>query len=217
MGITVLSMDVMGLDLYKALAMGKLSAEVVTVALEGHNPVGSDAAATIAEVRRALLPYPIWRALGGDSIRSSAGWQLEPGPANSRDLVAFIERGELITEEMKQPHTLADERLAAVLPHGLLALLFAVAPLSWVGLPTLLVGIGTVLATTCLLAGLWPRLPSRGKGIKGAIAGTAVGGITFAALGIIGGGTENLLALIALPLIGAWLSFLAGPHIQPSA
>jgi hypothetical protein len=217
-GMEVLALNTHGLDLYLALTAGKLTAEAVAAELEQREQLEVDAEAELTGSKQALLPYPVWQALGGREIEAPRAWQLKGGPADSRDLAAFLARGQQLTEEMKRPRSRVGERLAVILPHAGLLLLVAAVPLLWTGLATFLAGAAAVLATAVLLATLWPLLFPRGREwVKGVAAGTATG-IGVLVIGWAVGGVELfLLALATLPLTGAWLAVLAMPHMHPLA
>lgn len=43
--------------------------------------------------RHALLPYPLWHALGEEDVYTPMGWAIVAGPATLHDLARYITRG----------------------------------------------------------------------------------------------------------------------------
>jgi len=207
-GARVLVVDTGGLDLHSACAAGSLTLKRIEESIRGltsdaeQAPVAEDVPQT-----QALLPYPVWKALGGEEIGEVAGWRIGPGPADVRDLPAYLARGHELTEGMKVLRFPLADRLQLALAHAGLFALVAAIPMLFFGPEVLAAGIALILLSTFLFAVLWPWLPGRhrwqrqislllGMGLLAASLGLSLNlqpvsvlGLTIGVLGIAGWAT----------------------------
>ena len=127
LGVQVLAIDTGGLDLYLALAAGRLTAEMISDALAGEVAVSADGEATAP----TLLAFPLWAALYRET--PSGAPAPDSGPANTRDLPAFLAGGRKLTAKMKVRSIPLRERASCLLPHAGLLLLITVALMAFIG------------------------------------------------------------------------------------
>lgn len=165
-GCRVLLLNTGGLDLYTAYRTGRLAVEGILEALPAadESETGPATAARVPEEEgvvssphqnvRALLPHPLWHALGGEQLAASG---VHAGPAHPEDLPAFL-LGAPLGPATVRPVPPLRERLHAATAHAGLFLLVAALPLLAVGWEALLVGTGCVLVALGAVVFLLPYL-----------------------------------------------------------
>jgi len=213
----VLTIDVGGVDVHSALASGGFSLTKVSESLTSlaRKPEESSASERKA-LPVALLPYPAWEALGGEKIGEVAGWRLDPGPADARDLPAYFARGCKLTDEMKVMRFPLGDRLRLALAHARLFVLIAAVPMLVFGWKVFAVGATLALLSAAFLAVLSPRLPGKHRPIK-----RLVFTYVIALAGLIGliysahfMRFNPLYFAISLTILGMWTMQLCVPVSQ---
>ena len=183
LGVRVLVVDVGGVDVYSAVAAGGWNLDKIEDALKSFDPETGEAA---ADEPSALLPYPVWAALGGKEIEDLAGWRIRPGPADARHLPAYLALGHKLTNGIKvMPFPLVDRLRLALAHTGLFALIAAI-PFLFFGLEVLVAGLAMSTLSAGLLALTWPWLPGESGWFKGACLGLVLAVSTYCVAMLMG-------------------------------
>ena len=163
-GCRVLLIDTGGLDLYTAYRTGRLAVEQILAPLPAaddsteapalQSPEEEGVVPSPHRDARALLPYPLWHALGPEQL-AAAG--VHAGPAHPEELPAFL-LGAPLGPDTVRPVPPLRERLHAATAHAGLFLPVAALPLLAVGWEALLVGAGCVLVALVAVVFLLPYL-----------------------------------------------------------